>query len=207
MLVDEGSEMQFLWGQLYATPAVAEKGYLDVEIKVETLGGHSSVPRKSSSSHPPGDHDMSETMRHEKVSADSRVAVHTGIGYLAKIISAIEERPYEPLLTPENPLNTLLSCAAASSPNMPNGLRRQVQRLDSSLSLSKKHKNKGKKGKADKRALKKITEWWAEGSVRDGTLPPGAGKAMVSTTQAVDIINGGVKINALVGHPYRFRLL
>lgn len=47
MLVDEGSEMQFLWGQLYATPAVAEKGYLDVEIKVETLGGHSSVPRES----------------------------------------------------------------------------------------------------------------------------------------------------------------
>lgn len=47
MLVDEGSEMQTLWGQLYATPAVAEKGYLDVEIKVETLGGHSSVPRTS----------------------------------------------------------------------------------------------------------------------------------------------------------------
>jgi Gly-Xaa carboxypeptidase len=45
MLVDEGSEMQTLWGQLYATPAVAEKGYLDVEIRVETLGGHSSVPR------------------------------------------------------------------------------------------------------------------------------------------------------------------
>lgn len=126
--------------------------------------------------------------------------MHTGIGYLAKIISAIEERPFEPLLTPENPLNTLLSCAAASSPNMPNGLRRQVQRLDSSLSISKKHKNKGKKGKVDKRALKKITEWWAKGSVEDGTLPPGAGKAMVSTTQAVDIINGGVKINALVSH-------
>jgi Gly-Xaa carboxypeptidase len=47
MLVDEGSNMEFLWGQLYATPAVAEKGMLDVEIKVETLGGHSSVPRTS----------------------------------------------------------------------------------------------------------------------------------------------------------------
>jgi Gly-Xaa carboxypeptidase len=47
MLVDEGSNMEFLWGQLYATPAVAEKGMLDVEIRVETAGGHSSVPRKS----------------------------------------------------------------------------------------------------------------------------------------------------------------
>jgi len=46
MLVDEGSNMQYLWGQLYATPAVAEKGMLDVEIRVETPGGHSSVPRK-----------------------------------------------------------------------------------------------------------------------------------------------------------------
>jgi Gly-Xaa carboxypeptidase len=45
MLVDEGSNMEFLWGQLYATPAVAEKGMLDVEIRVETAGGHSSVPR------------------------------------------------------------------------------------------------------------------------------------------------------------------
>lgn len=47
MLVDEGSNMEFLWGQLYATPAVAEKGMLDVEIRVETPGGHSSVPRMS----------------------------------------------------------------------------------------------------------------------------------------------------------------
>jgi Gly-Xaa carboxypeptidase len=39
--------MEFLWGQLYATPAVAEKGMLDVEIRVETPGGHSSVPRAS----------------------------------------------------------------------------------------------------------------------------------------------------------------
>jgi Gly-Xaa carboxypeptidase len=49
MLVDEGSNMEHLWGQLYATPAVAEKGMLDAEIRVETLGGHSSVPRESSS--------------------------------------------------------------------------------------------------------------------------------------------------------------
>lgn len=80
---------------------------------------------------------------------------------------------------------------------MPKDLRRSVQRLESSLSIEKK--KKGKKGKVNHRALRKIEEWWVKGSVEDGTLAPGAGKAMVSTTQAVDIINGGVKINALVG--------
>jgi Gly-Xaa carboxypeptidase len=79
---------------------------------------------------------------------------------------------------------------------MPKSLRRSVQKLDSSLSVNKK---KGKKrGRVDKKALQRIQEWWVNGSEEDGTLPPGAGRAMVSTTQAVDIINGGVKINALV---------
>lgn len=128
------------------------------------------------------------------------VAVHTGIGYLAKIISALEENPHAPLLTPENPLNTLLSCAASSSPNMPKSLRRSVQKLDASLAIDKKKKHGGGH-KADKRALQKIQEWWVKGSAEDGTLPEGAGRAMVSTTQAVDIINGGVKINALVRCP------
>ena len=31
--------------QTYAAASVAEKGELDVRIEVETLGGHSSVPR------------------------------------------------------------------------------------------------------------------------------------------------------------------
>jgi hypothetical protein len=39
---------------LYATPAVAEKGMLDVEIRVETAGGHSSVPRMSPLFYPRG---------------------------------------------------------------------------------------------------------------------------------------------------------
>lgn len=42
-------------------------------ITVETAGGHSSVPKD-----------------------------HTGIGYLAQIISAIEAEPYSPNLTPVN---------------------------------------------------------------------------------------------------------
>lgn len=48
-------------------------GYFDVTIIVETAGGHSSVPKD-----------------------------HTGIGYLAQIVSAIEDAPYTPDLTPAN---------------------------------------------------------------------------------------------------------
>jgi Gly-Xaa carboxypeptidase len=45
MLIDEGSGIVDVYGQMMAIPAVGEKGYLDVEVRVETPGGHSSVPR------------------------------------------------------------------------------------------------------------------------------------------------------------------
>lgn len=54
--------------------------------------------------------------------------------------------------------------------------------------------------KVNKKALKQVEDWWVTGSYEDGTLGKGMGKAMVSTTQAVDIINGGLKVNALVSH-------
>jgi Gly-Xaa carboxypeptidase len=73
---------------------------------------------------------------------------------------------------------------------MSKSLRKAVFDLEDSLT--------SKKGKVDKKALEKVLDWWVEGSVKEGVLPPGLGKAMVSTTQAVDIINGGVKVNALV---------
>jgi Gly-Xaa carboxypeptidase len=85
---------------------------------------------------------------------------------------------------------------------MPKTLRQDVEKLGKSLAIAKKHR----KGKGDKKALKRIEEWWVNGSEEDGTLPPGAGRAMVSTTQAVDIINGGVKVNALVCHPIYLRV-
>lgn len=45
MLIDEGGGMAEQFGQAFALPGVAEKGYLDVELQVLTRGGHSSVPR------------------------------------------------------------------------------------------------------------------------------------------------------------------
>ncbi|WWD02188.1 hypothetical protein V865_000226 [Kwoniella europaea PYCC6329] len=160
MLIDEGSGLEEVWGQLFATPAVGEKGYMDLELRVETLGGHSSVP-------PP----------------------HTGIGYISLLIAALERHPHNPVLNVDSPLVGMVSCGADSAPNFPSHLRKAIHRVEDSLA--------SKHGKVDRKALKEIEDWWVEGSYKDGTLPKGMGSAMVGTTQAVDIINGGLKVNAL----------
>ncbi|WWC90563.1 uncharacterized protein L201_005499 [Kwoniella dendrophila CBS 6074] len=160
ILVDEGNELEEAWGQLFAAPAVGEKGYMDLELKVETLGGHSSVPPQ-----------------------------HTGIGYIALLIAALEKHPHEPHLNVESPLVNYLACGADNSPEFPKHLKKSVYKVEDSLS--------SKNGKVDRKALKELEDWWIEGSYKDGTLPKGTGRALVGTTQAVDIIDGGLKVNAL----------
>ncbi|OCF32697.1 Gly-Xaa carboxypeptidase [Kwoniella heveanensis BCC8398] len=160
ILVDEGNGLQEVFGQLFAAPAVGEKGYMDLELRVETLGGHSSVP-------PP----------------------HTGIGYISLLIAALERHPHEPHLNVESPLVNMIACAADSAPSVPPKLRKAIRKVEDSLAA--------KKGKVDEKALKEIEDWYITGSYEDGSLGKGMGKALVSTTQAVDIINGGLKVNAL----------
>ncbi|WWD19241.1 hypothetical protein CI109_103699 [Kwoniella shandongensis] len=160
MLVDEGNGVSEVWGQLFAAPAVGEKGYLDLELSVETLGGHSSVP-------PP----------------------HTGIGYISLLIAALEKNPHKPYLNAESPLVAFTSCGADTVKGFPKDLAKAVRKVESSL--------QSKSGKVDKKALKVVEDWWVTGSEEDETFIPGMGKAMVSTTQAVDIINGALKVNAL----------
>ncbi|CAD6573047.1 MAG: hypothetical protein TREMPRED_000714 [Tremellales sp. Tagirdzhanova-0007] len=150
MLVDEGAGMLEMW----------EKGYLDVEMTVQTQGGHSSVP-----------------------------PVHTGIGLISLLIAELERNPHSPSLNPESPLFDLLSCTANSAPSMPSELKKAVRKVEKSLAAHC--------SKVNKAALKRIQDWWVHGSYQDGILEEGLGRAMVSTTQAVDIINGGVKVNAL----------
>jgi Gly-Xaa carboxypeptidase len=43
-IVDEGGGFADKYGSIFAAPAVAEKGYLDVHVEVTSPGGHSSVP-------------------------------------------------------------------------------------------------------------------------------------------------------------------
>ena len=117
-------------------------------------------------------------------------AEHTGIGLMSLLIAELESNPHRPYLNPESPLVGFMSCAADSAPHMPPKLRKAIAKVEDSLIWDS--------GKVDRKALKEVEDWWVEGSYMDGTLAKLLGKAMVSTTQAVDIIRGGAKVNALV---------
>ena len=116
---------------------------------------------------------------------------------MSLLIAELEGHPHQTYLNPDSPLVQLISCAADSSPDIPHDLKRAIHKVEDSLSVQGCKGKKGK-GKIDAKALKQVEDWWVEGSYKDGTLPRGMGKAMVSTTQATDIIDGGVKVNALV---------
>lgn len=145
LIIDEGGiGIQEMYGKTFAMPALSEKGYVDVKITVETDGGHSSVPTD-----------------------------HTGIGILAKIITAIEDTPYTPELTARNPYFTVLQCAAEYGDKT----------MDSWL------KKTLKKARKSKKAAQKAADYLAKHDIMS--------RYLLQTSQAVDIINGGVKINAL----------
>ncbi|KAF2402107.1 carboxypeptidase S [Trichodelitschia bisporula] len=97
-IVDEGAGFVQKWGTTLALPGIAEKGYLDVQIVVRTLGGHSSIP-----------------------------PAHTGIGVMSKLIVALENEPYHPEISAENPITTLLTCGAAHGDDFPKKLRRLLK--------------------------------------------------------------------------------
>ena len=150
-IVDEGSGIQEMWGQAFATPGVGEKGYVDIEVAVRTVGGHSSIP-------PP----------------------HTAIGILADLIAAIEDHPYEPWFAEENPFLGSLQCGAAHADEFPHKLKKLLPKAGRSAGG---HKG-GKKKKKDKLALEAAK------------MGP-AIKYLFTTSSAVDIVAGGVKVNAL----------
>jgi Gly-Xaa carboxypeptidase len=89
MIVDEGGMgVEEKGDYAYALPAVAEKGFLDVHLKLEVTGGHSSRP-----------------------------PAHSGIGIMAQMIVALEANPFKPRLTMENPFRGFLECQVKYSPN------------------------------------------------------------------------------------------
>ncbi|KAG9073480.1 hypothetical protein FS749_015124 [Ceratobasidium sp. UAMH 11750] len=96
-LVDEGGGISNVGDIAIAQPAVAEKGYLDVQIEVATPGGHSSVPPE-----------------------------HTSIGILASLLVEIESTPYDPELPRSSPIYSLLQCYAAHVPSLPQSFRDSV---------------------------------------------------------------------------------
>lgn len=143
LLLDEGSLYTDMGGTVFATPSISEKGYLDVEITLSTLGGHSSVPPS-----------------------------HTSIGLLSRFIAVVEDNPHQASLSRSGTPFATTQCLAAHHPMYPEDLRKLAR-----------------KAVTDDAALKVLQE-------RLLASDPFY-KAMLGTTQAVDLIEGGVKVNAL----------
>lgn len=96
---------------------------------------------------------------------------HTTIGVAAKLIGLLEDHPFDSAFELDNPLYGLLTCAAEHSDKVPTSLKKDI------LQAPKDSKSK--------EALKEFLSH--DKQFRD----------LVRTTRAVDIINGGIKANAL----------
>ncbi|KAI9336717.1 carboxypeptidase S [Obelidium mucronatum] len=140
LIVDEGPSFTIVDDVHVAAVGTGEKGYVDVSITVETKGGHSSVPPK-----------------------------HTGIGYSALLIAALESSPYPTTLSDNNPILGATRCYIEHSERPDPFIERALRHLSKSRTL----------------LAKKL----AESSESIASL--------LTTTQAVDIIQGGLKVNAL----------
>ncbi|WRT66399.1 uncharacterized protein IL334_003355 [Kwoniella shivajii] len=139
-VVDEGfTGISNEYGSTVASFGMAEKGSVNVNVKVDTLGGHSSVP-------PP----------------------HTAIGITSLLLAELEAHPFKPTLSPKTPTLKSLNCLADYAPEFPKSIKRELKDPRKWDSLAKK----------------------LAGS--DRVL-----NSFLATTQAIDLISGGVKVNAL----------
>ncbi|KAJ8521566.1 hypothetical protein ONZ45_g1729 [Pleurotus djamor] len=91
------------YGSVFATPGIAEKGYLDVKVDVSAAGGHSSIPPS-----------------------------HTSIGVLAALLVEYESNPYKTHLHHSSPVFATLQCYAKYAKDLPGSLRKTIKRATDS---------------------------------------------------------------------------
>ncbi|OBA22245.1 carboxypeptidase S [Metschnikowia bicuspidata var. bicuspidata NRRL YB-4993] len=145
-IIDEGNSGYVeVEGNKYILPAISEKGHLNSILELYTPGGHSSIPPE-----------------------------HTSIGLLSKVISLIEDKEFESILSNANPVLNEMQCVAENSQSIGPTLRKTIL---------KAHLNKN--------ANKDLLEYLS----RDSST-----KFLVRTSQAVDVVHGGIKSNALPEH-------
>jgi Gly-Xaa carboxypeptidase len=101
---------------------------------------------------------------------------HTSIGMLAQMLVKYEANPYSVSLQRGTPMYETIQCLAAHAPDLPRKLRHAI-------------KHSAKSDRALKTAEKELFK------------VPGF-KALTGTTQAIDLISGGVKSNALPEQAY-----
>ncbi|UNI19508.1 hypothetical protein JDV02_005690 [Purpureocillium takamizusanense] len=102
----------------------------------------------------------------------SRPPPHSAIGAMAELVTEVEREPYKPRLTRESPFRRVLECKAKHSPrDVQPWLMEGLQRCD------------------EEKIAEKLV-----------SLKPEEERWLMQTSQAVDVISGGVKANALPEH-------
>lgn len=141
-IVDEGSSIMKINDNWYALPSTGEKGRINLDISLNTPGGHSSIPPD-----------------------------HTSIGIVSQLINLLESNQFKPILTNKNPFLKFLQIFAKTSTNLPSDLKNDLL-----------------KAEFDPIANRKVIEWISKDQSK---------KYLIQTSQAIDVIKGGVKSNAL----------
>lgn len=96
---------------------------------------------------------------------------HTSIGMMSQLISLLETEPFKPSLSLKNPFSGYLQCFASYSQNITEFLRYGMLNLET-----------------NKKANEKVVLNLSKNR---------SSKYMITTSQAIDVIHGGVKANAL----------
>lgn len=103
---------------------------------------------------------------------------HTSIGVVSELVTLIEAKQYPTRLVEENPYYTQLHCGAENSPDFPETLKKLLARRASGQ---------------DKTTCKAKPDYLALEAAKQGP----AIKYLMQTSQAVDKVSGGIKVNAL----------
>lgn len=90
------------------------------------------------------------------------------VGILSRLLVELEANPYAPTLTSESPYLPYLTCLAEHAPEV---------------------------SKSFKRAVENPKKW--NGLAKRLAAESAQNRAFLATTQAIDLISGGVKVNAL----------
>ncbi|KAB5587639.1 Gly-Xaa carboxypeptidase [Ceratobasidium theobromae] len=119
---------------------------------------------------------------------------HTSIGILASLLVEIEATPYAPELTRSSPIYSMAQCFAAHVPYVPSSFRSSVL-----TSICPAHASTREQRRCDQalhqveRALFDASSDWNRGDEQQASRF----KSLSRTTQAIDLISGGTKANAL----------
>lgn len=170
-ILDEGSSNDRAFGLNFASVGTAEKGYDDIQIEVYVR----VLPLvKDDAALTPECVDSQTPGGHSSVPPK-----HTSIGMLASTIAALEDSAsaFQPVLKDSSPFFQQLQCLATHAPDMPTDLRDVIRASVSSPS-----------------ARKTLVEYLQHLEEDDDEA---AWKWLMQTSQAVTLVNGGVKTNAL----------